>query len=52
LYDHCVGGIGFFAATPAVRYTASMIAFLLIAMLTALRTRTSSNGFFVTLYAR
>ena len=34
---------------PVPRNTASMIAFLLIAMLTALRTRTSSNGFLVVL---
>jgi hypothetical protein len=47
-----VGGIGFFAATPVVRYTPSMMAFLLIAMLMALRTRTSSKGFFVVLYER
>ena len=43
------GGSGFLAATPVPRYTPSMMAFLLIAMLTALRTRTSSNGFLVTL---
>ena len=46
------GGSGFLAATPVPRNTPSRIAFLLIAMLTALRTRTSSNGFLVTLYAR
>ena len=43
------GGIGFFAGTPLERYTASMMAFLLMAMLIALRTRTSSKGFFVVL---
>ena len=41
-----VGGIGFLATVPAPWNTASMIACLLIAMLSALRTRASSNGFF------
>ena len=42
-------GSGFFAGTPLPRYTPSMIAFLLMAMFTAWRTRTSSNGFLSTL---
>ncbi len=39
-----VGGIGLIATWPAPWKTASMMAFLLMAMLSALRTRTSSNG--------
>ncbi len=49
LYAAMVGGIGFLAATPVLRYTPSTMAFLLMAMLMALRTRTSSNGFLVVL---
>jgi len=41
--------MGLMAAMPVERYTVLIIAFLLIAMLKALRTRTSSNGFFCVL---
>ncbi len=44
-----VGGIGLVAGVAAPWNTASMIACLLIAMFSALRTRTSSNGFCVVL---
>ena len=47
-----VGGIGFFATVPAPWNTASMIASLLTAMLSAWRTRTLSNGGFSLLNAR
>ena len=40
-----VGGIGFLATVPVPWKTASMMACLLIAMLSALRTSGSSNGF-------
>ena len=44
-----LGGIGLIAGTPVPMYTADTMAFLSMAMLMALRTRTSSNGFLVVL---
>src|SRR6478735_12113695 len=50
LYDHCEGGIGLVATVAAPSYTDLMIACLSIAMSSARRTSTLSNGLCVVLY--